>query len=74
MKNTPKRIRERRETIMILMSHGYSQSRMAEYLKVSRKTINYDMHFINEMNQKAMFDMAKSSFSTLYVNCNEGMR
>lgn len=74
VKHTPKQIRERREKIMILMAHGYYlQGDIADKLGVSRKTVNSDMHYINEMNQKKLYDMAKSSFSTLYTNCNDGM-
>ncbi len=31
------------------------------------------MNYINEMNQKRMYDMAKSSFYTLYVDRADGM-
>jgi hypothetical protein len=74
VKNTPKQIRERREKIMILMSHGYTyQGDIADKLGISRKTVNIDMYYINEMNQKKLYDMAKNSFSTLYINVNDGM-
>jgi transcriptional antiterminator len=68
-KNTPKQIRERREKIMKLMSHGYYLvGDIAEELKISRRTVNSDMKHINEMNNKQFYELAKSDPLTDYVN------
>jgi DeoR/GlpR family transcriptional regulator of sugar metabolism len=61
-KNTPKQIRERREKIMKLMSHGYYLvGDIAEELKISRRTVNSDMKYIDEMNNKQFYELAKST-------------
>jgi hypothetical protein len=70
--NTPKKIRESREKILLLMEKGYNQLDIAKELQITRMTINRDMHYINEMTNKGVFEMAKTSFATMYSNCNDG--
>ena len=68
-KNTPKQIRERREKIKLLMARGYSQiGDIAEELKIPRRTVNGDMKYINEMNMKQFYELAKANPLTKYSN------
>ena len=46
---------------------------VARELGISRMTLNRDMHYINEMNNRGLFEMAKKSFATMYLNCVEGL-
>jgi predicted transcriptional regulator len=70
--HTNRQIRERREKIMILLGRGYNQMDIAEELGITRMTLNRDMHYINEMNSKGLFGLAKDTFATMYYNCVEG--
>ncbi|MGA8105045.1 MAG: helix-turn-helix domain-containing protein, partial [Nitrososphaeraceae archaeon] len=70
--NTPKQIRERREKIIILLDRGYHQIDIARELGITRMTLNRGMHYINEMNSKGLFGLAKDTFATIYYNCVEG--
>ena len=70
--NTPRKIRERREKILLLMSRGMNQINIAKELGTTRMTIMRDMHYINEMSRHGLYDMAKTS-STLYFNCIQGL-
>ena len=70
--NTSKQIRERREKIMILLGRGYNQMDIARELRITRMTLNRDMHYINEMTSKGLFGLAKDTFATMYFNCVEG--
>jgi transcriptional antiterminator len=70
IKNTPKQIQERREAIIRLMAHGYYlEGDIAEKLKISRRTVNSDMKYINEMNNKQFYELAKSTPSKVYSDC-----
>jgi hypothetical protein len=71
-KASHKEIMEGREKIMILLRRGYNQTDLARELGVKRLTIIRDMHYINEMTNKGLFDMAKNTFATMYMNCVEG--
>jgi DNA-binding NarL/FixJ family response regulator len=68
--NTPKKIRESREKILLLMEKGYNQLDIAKELQITRMTINRDMHYINEMTNKlrciqtATMDSTKSRRNT----------
>jgi transcriptional antiterminator len=69
VKNTPKQIKERREKIRILLARGYSQiGDIAEELEIPRRTVNSDMKYINEMNTKQFYELAKSP-SKAYSDC-----
>jgi DNA-binding CsgD family transcriptional regulator len=70
--HSDRQIRERREKISILLARGYSQFDIIDELKISRMTYNRDMHSINEMNNKGLFEMAKTAFATMYMNVNDG--
>ncbi len=73
MNNTPREIRERREKILLLMARGYyNQSDIAQELGISRVTVNKDMHYINQMTNKGLFEIARTSFATMYFNCIDG--
>ena len=62
MKNTPKQIRERREAIVRLMAHGYYlEGDIAVELKISRRIVRSDMRYINEMNNKHYYELAKAN-------------
>ena len=71
-KNTPKQIQERREAMMRLMAHGYYfEGDIAEELKVSRRIVRSDRRYINEMNNKQYYELAKANPLTVcsdYVN------
>ena len=60
LKNTPKQIRERRDKILHLLAHGYSQTDIMSELGVTTMTYNRDMKNINETSEKALYDLAKS--------------
>jgi IS30 family transposase len=70
--NTPRKIRERREKIQLLMSRGMNQTNIAKELGTTRMTIMRDMHYINEMSRHGLYDMANTS-ATLYFNCIQGL-
>ena len=70
--NSPRKIRERREKILLLMSRGMNQINIAKELGTTRMTIMRDMHYINEMSRHGLYDMAKTS-ATLYFNCIQGL-
>ena len=66
-RNTPKQIRERREKIMLLLSRGFSQiGDIAEELKLSRRTVDSDMKYINEISNKEFYELAKTNPSKMY--------
>lgn len=70
--NSPRKIRERREKILLLMSRGMNQINIAKELGTTRMTIMRDMHYINEISRHGLYDMAKTS-ATLYFNCIQGL-
>ena len=70
--HSAREIRERREKELLLMAKGCNQQDIAHELGISRMTINRDMHYINEMTNKGLFDIARASFSTMYYNCVDG--
>ena len=61
-RSTPKQIQERREAIIRLMAHGYYlEGDIAEELKISRRIVRSDMKYINEMNNKHYYELAKAN-------------
>jgi hypothetical protein len=58
---------------MILLARGYNQTDLAKELGVTRMTVNRDVHYINEMTNKGLFDQAKSTIPTMYFNCLDGL-
>jgi hypothetical protein len=72
MKNSPRKIRERRIKIQLLQSRGMNQIKIAEELGVNPVTITRDMAYINEMSRHGLYGMAKTS-ATLIYNCIQGL-
>src|SRR5262245_39157018 len=66
-------IMERREKILFLKAKGKNDTEIANELGVKRLTVNRDMHYINKMTNKGLFDQAKSTIPTLYINCLDGL-
>jgi DNA-binding CsgD family transcriptional regulator len=64
---------ERREKILVLMSRGMNQINIAKELGVARNTIIRDMKHVNEMTKHGLYDLARSTLSTMYFNCLQGM-
>jgi hypothetical protein len=71
--NSQREIRVRREKIMILMARGYTSPDEIARVLGTTMTVNRDMHYINEMTNRGLFDMAKESFATAYFNCIDGL-
>ena len=58
---------------MLLLAKGYNHGDIVEELGISRMTINRDMHYINEMTNRGLFEVARASFATMYFNCVDGL-
>jgi transcriptional regulator len=71
--NSKKRIEERREQILLLLSRGYSQSDICRELDITRMTMSRDMKFINETSKRGLFGLAKETLSTMYFDCVRGI-
>ncbi len=71
--HTQREIRERREQILFMMSRGYSYNDIARELKTTRQTIHRDMRSINDMANKDLNNLARSTLPTTYVNCHAGL-
>ena len=70
--NTPRKIRERRERIQLLMSRGMNQINIARELNVNAVTIRRDLAYISEMSRHGLYGIGRTT-ATLVYNCLQGL-
>lgn len=66
-------IARRRERVASLLAKGVHPRSISNALETSLKIVNADIRFLNKENEKKMFEMAKQTIPTLYMNCLTNM-
>ena len=66
-------IRERREKISHLLAKGYNQTDIMKELQITNMIYCRDMKYINEMNDRQLYGLAKQSPSETFLECINGL-
>jgi hypothetical protein len=71
--NSDEVIRHRRERVALLLAKGATNREIATALEVKQSIVNNDIRWLNNENEKKMFEMARQTIPTLYQNCLLGL-
>lgn len=62
-------IKLRRERVASLLAKGVSPRAISDTLRTKIAVIHSDIRYLNQENEEKMFEMAKQTIPTLYMNC-----